>query len=59
MTSYGWWLVDVLAVRVLITWLFHGGRGGLWLPCLFHGVASLASRRTGRVPLLGPSWQQP
>lgn len=58
-TSYGWWLVDVLAVPVLITWLFNGGRGSLWLPCLFHGVANMASHRTGRFPLMGPSWQPP
>ncbi len=40
--GYAWWIVDVLAVATLITWLFNNGGGSLWLPCLFHGVANVA-----------------
>jgi membrane protease YdiL (CAAX protease family) len=40
--SFGWWSVEVLAVSILATWLFNNGRGGLWIPCLFHATANMS-----------------
>lgn len=40
--NLGWWTVDVLAVSVLVTWLFNNGRGSLWTSCLFHATANMS-----------------
>lgn len=47
-----WWIVDVLVVATLITWLYNNGRGSLWLPCLFHGAANMTAQ-TLTLPLAG------
>jgi uncharacterized protein len=40
--SLGWWTLEVMAVSIILTWLFNNGRGSLWMPCLFHATTNMS-----------------